>query len=38
MMYKDRFKGIVSFEDALYTGKLKGSSKFLTEATDIRNR
>ena len=35
-MYKDRFKGVGSFEDDLYTGMPKDSSKFLTEARNIR--
>ena len=37
-MHKDRFKGVGSFEDDLYTGMSKGSSKFLTEARNIGNR
>ena len=37
-MHKDKFKGVVSFEDDLHTGILKDSSKFLTEARNIGNR
>ena len=37
-MHKNRFKGIGSVEDDLYTGMLKDSSKFFTEARNIRNR
>ena len=36
-MHKDRFKGAGLFEDYLYTGVLKDSSKLLTEARNIGN-
>ena len=34
----DRFKGVGSFKDDLYTGMSKDSSKFFTEARNIGNR
>ena len=34
----DRFKGVGSFEDDWYNCILDNSSKFLTEARNIRNR
>ena len=35
MMHKDRFQGVISFEDYLYINMLKDSSKFLTKARNI---
>ena len=37
-MHKDRFKGVSSFEDELYTSMSQDSSKFLVEGTNIGNR
>ena len=36
-VHKDRFKGVGCFEDDLYIGMSKDSSKFLTEARNIGN-
>ena len=37
MVLKDRFKGVGSFEDDVYTGMLKDYSKFLSKARSIGN-
>ena len=37
-MHKDRFKYVGSFEDDVYTGMSKDSSKFLTDTRNIENR
>ena len=37
-VHNNGFKGFGSFEDDLYTGMLKDSYEFLTEARDIWNR
>ena len=37
-MHTDRFKGVGSFEDDLYTGMSKDSPKLLTKARNIEKR
>ena len=37
-MHKDRFNGVGSFEDYLYTSMTKDYSKFLTETRNMGNR
>ena len=37
-MHEEKFKGVGSFEDDLYAGMLKDSSKFLTEDKNTENR
>ena len=37
-VHKGGFKGVVSFEDDLYTTVSEDSSKFFTEARNIRDR
>ena len=37
-MHKNGFRGVGSFEGDLYTAMSKDSSKFLTNARNIRNK